>query len=564
MIKKILNIAVRVIVGIFVLYVLAGFVVLPLALSWAIKTQGTKALRHQVVVRSVRFNPFLLRLDIKGLKILDNNKLTMAGFEKFMTDVSFLGLLKKEYRVESVQVDGLQVNVALLPGNRVNLQDLVPAPAVQASPSGKAAAGPGSPDQSAAKAAPQPLPVVIVDDIVLRQGGVHFSDQTIAPWFSTSLSDINIHVTGLTTRPDCQARVEVQAKIDGKGAITNELLVRPFKQPLELETTFSLNGYALNVLTPYVGKYTGRSLKDGRMEFKMDYRISGNKLTASHKVLIQRFEFGGKVESKDALPLPFGMAVALLEDPQGRISITLPVSGDMSKPDFHYWHLVGQVVRNFFMGLVTKPFSFLASALGAESGTDELGYVRFLPGKADLSEAEEKKLKTLIKGLEGRPKLNLEINGGYDEALDWKAIKIDVLDRDFKELRAQSSRPDSWIYQMLFQRRFGIRDLWALTKKYKVKEGEYEDGKLVEELKRQLIESGEADKAALEALGAARAKVIYDRMIADGMDSKRIRTGGARPSQASMGFVPSEFTLTVFGETDGPPAQPAAPGTAQQ
>ena len=45
------------------------------------------------------------------------------------------------------------------------------------------------------------------------------------------------------------------------------------------------------------------------------------------------------------------------------------------------------------MTLVTKPFSFLASALGAESGTDEMGYVKFLPGKADLIEENKKTYK---------------------------------------------------------------------------------------------------------------------------------------------------------------------------
>jgi hypothetical protein len=199
------------------------------------------------------------------------------------------------------------------------------------------------------------LPIVIFDDIALRKGKVRFLDLTIDPHFTTTMSDMDIHVTGLTTRPDCLAVVTFQAKLDEKGAVSNELLIKPFVQPLELETTFSLNGYAMNILSPYVGKYTGRSLKDGNLEFRMVYRIANNKLTASHKVLVQRFEFGQKVASKDALPLPFGLAVALLEDPQGRINISLPVTGDLSKPNFRYWPLVGQVVRNFFTGLVTKP-----------------------------------------------------------------------------------------------------------------------------------------------------------------------------------------------------------------
>ena len=540
MIRKILLILAEIIVGIIILYLLLGFVVTPLVLTWAIKDQGRKYLKHAVDVRSVQFNPLLLRLDIYGLAVQDADKQPMLGFERLSVDVSFLSLLKKTYRIESVKLDGLLVNVMLMQGGRVNLLDLIlktpekEGTATKAStPSKEKSAAPAQPAEpvapAAGPAAAKPLPVVIVDDIMLRKGKVHFTDLTITPHFATTLSDMDIHVIGLTTRPDCLATVTFQAKLDEKGAVSNELLIKPFVKPLQLETSFSLNGYALNILSPYVGKYTGRALKDGNLEFRMDYRIADNKLTASHKVLVQRFEFGQKVESKDALSLPFGLAVALLEDPQGRINISLPVSGDMSKPTFRYWPLVGQVVRNFFTGLVTKPFSFLASALGAESGTDELSYVRFEPGKKVVPDTEKDKLKTLVKGLKDRPKLALEINGTYDKEADWRAIKTEVLDNDFKVLRGQSTRTDSWVYQMLYQRRFGLDALWALTKKYKSKTGGYDDAKLVEETKRRLVEDGAADKVALATLALERAKVVHDLLVAEGLDDHRVSVYGEKP-----------------------------------
>ena len=132
--------------------------------------------------------------------------------------------------------------------------------------------------------------------------------------------------------------------------------------------------------------------------------------------------------------------MALLEDPQGKINIALPASGDMSDPKFEYTHLIVQVIRNFFFNLITKPFSFLGSVLGAsDNGTDELGYVRFTPGKADLSDTQKQKLTTLIKGLKEHPKLRLEIDGSYDPQVDWKAIQADVFTKDYEALRKKSS-----------------------------------------------------------------------------------------------------------------------------
>ena len=156
-----------------------------------------------------------------------------------------------------------------------------------------------------------PLPVVIIDTIDLHQGQVHFMDKTIKPDFSTTVSAIELHITNVTTDPNAEAKVKFHADLDEKGRISSEMIIKPLAQPLDVETTFSVNDYALGVLTPYVGKYTGRELKDGKLDLQVDYNIGGNKLTASHKLLIQRFEFGKSVESKDALHLPFGLAVAL-------------------------------------------------------------------------------------------------------------------------------------------------------------------------------------------------------------------------------------------------------------
>ncbi len=531
-----LRVLTKIVVGIVLFYLVAGFILIPLVLWWAIPSQGTKFLKQPVHVRFVTFNPILLQLNIKGFEILNAQKQVMVGFDRLFVDVSFLNLFKKVIRVEAIELDGLKVNATLFAGGHMDLLDLVPANT--SLPEKKSAAS---------SATPVALPAVIIDSIALHQGNIHFTDQTLLPNFFTTLDNIEVHITNISTNPETEAKVIFQANLDEKGKISTEAILKPLAKPLQLEATCTLNDYAMQVLTPYTGKYTGHQLKDGKLDFRMDYRIGDNKLTASHKLLIQRFEFGQKVESKDALPLPFGLAVALLEDPQGHIDIALPVTGDMSDPKFEYFHLIGQVVRNFFMKIVTKPFSILASMLGAsDNGTDELSYVRFLPGKVDLSDAEKQKLITLVKGLKQRPKLRLQINGTYDPQVDWKAVQADVFTKDYEELRKKSSRSEGKVYQQLYQRRFGIRALWALAKKYKEGVGAYNDEKLDQEIKRQLIENAPPDQGALSVLAQARSQMVQDILVSCGFDTQRLSMGQPHTTQSSMGYVPLEFTLTVF------------------
>jgi len=538
--NKVLRFLLRGILFLFLFILVLGFIIIPLSLTWGIPSQGTKYLKHPVHLQSVQFNPFILQLTLKGFEVLDHQNRQMIAFDKLMVEVSFKDLFKKIYHVEAFEVDGLKLNVELLPNNQVNLVELVPQE--QQKP---VAVTHANKQVAPLNEEPLPLPAVVVDKIDLN-GQVHFTDKTVSPPFSTALTAFDLSITNVSTDPEAQADVKFKAQLDNMGRISTEVFIKPLAKPLDMETSFNLNDYALVVLTPYVGKYTGRALKDGKLDLRMNYRISANKLTASHRLLIQKFEFGNSIQSKDALPLPFGLAVALLEDPRGEIKIALPVSGDMSDPKFEYTHLIFQVIRNFFMKLVTSPFSVLGSLLGEETGTDELGYVRFTPGKAFLSGAEKNKLAKLIKGLKERPKLRLEVDGSYDPLMDWRAIEAESFAKDYELLRKQASGPDAKVYQLLYQRRFGIRGLWALGKKYKKGWGSYDDEKFDQEIKRQLIENAPPDLTALNALARSRAQEIHDFLMANGFEGQHLNIGHPQSTQGSMGYVPLPFTLTIF------------------
>jgi hypothetical protein len=552
MLRKIFRILMRVVLGIFLFILVVGFVLIPLILTWAVPSQGTKFLKHPVLVHSVGFNPFILQLTMNKFEILDDQKQVMIGFDKLTCQVSFKDLIKKIYHVETFELDGLKMSVELLPGNQVNLLGLVPPGMVPAKGPEKVQAPlkESKPPATNVAVKTEPLPVVIIDSIVLHDGQIHITDKTIKPNFISTLSAMELSMTNVTTDPNTQAKIKFKADLDDKGKISMETVIIPLSRPLKMETTFSLNDYALGVLTPYSGKYAGRELRSGKLDLSMDYRISDNMLVASHKLLIQRFEFGSNVESKDALHLPFGLAVALLEDPQGKINIALPVSGDMNDPKFQYSHLIFQVISNFFIKLVTEPFSILGSMLGgSNTGTDELGYVRFTPGKSFISGSQKVKLMKLIKSLQQRPKLRLEIDGSYDPMVDWKAIQAETVTQEFDLLRKTSDRSDSKVYQLMYQRHFGIRALWTLAKKYKESIGNYKDASFDQEIKRQLIENAPPDQDALSALAHSRAELVHHFFLNNGFDTKRLNIGRSQSTQSSMGYVPLTFTLTVFDKT---------------
>lgn len=526
-----------ILVGAMALYLFCALVAVPLLLPTVLSWQGSKILQHPVKIRMIVFNPFLWQLTVRGFEIKDTSDQPIISFERLSVDVSFLSLLKKKYHVESIDVDQPQLHVSLLENGRVDVLNFLPATAVE------------TPGESAAVLSVHQgvIPVFSIDRITIQKGRLQFDDYAVKPMFKTVISDIDLTVENFSTQPSEMMKATLKAVVDDRGIVQASAKGQPFVQPLDLDLTLSLDHYVLAALGPYTGKYVGRNVRDGKLDFSMTYQIIHNQLKASHNILIQRFTFGEKVDSKDALNFPVGFALALLEDARGRIKISLPVSGDIGDPEFHYTHLIWNTARGFFTKLVTKPFSMLGSILASEAGIEELGSVSFLPGQAELSPQEQKKLTVLAQSLKDRVKLLLEINGSYDLTADWKAIKSANFLKEYKAIKNESSRTEYWILQTLYQRRFGLRELWKLTRQFRIKGG-YDYQRLNPQMRRQLGEDAFPDKQALNDLADQRAKVVYDAILKEKLDPRRVYIGRNQEMQASQGFVPMAFTLTVYDQ----------------
>lgn len=537
MLKKIRNVVLLTIVGVIAFYLLLFSVALPGVTPWVVKTHVAKFIKHPIIVHKVSFNPIFLRLTVLGLEITDARNNKLFGFERLSVDVSFRSLLKNIYHIESLQMQGFFVRATMLENGHIDLLDIIP-------PS--SAAKPPAKQETTAL-----LPMIIIDSFLLQDGHIEFNDQLVTPNFKTIFSEMELSVQGFSTKPDSQFEVHAKGTWDDLGVISASGKIKPFAKAVDMDLVFNMDHYGLTGINPYVGKYTGRILRDGKLDFGAVYHVSDNKLKATHKILIQRFGFGEKVESKDALNLPFGLAVALLQDSRGRIDISLPVEGDITDPKFNYTQLIWQTTRNFFMKLITKPFSVLGALVpSSDSGIDVLGSIQFVPGKTDLLPEEQKKIVILSQALRDRPRLLLKINGSYDLTHDWKAIKSEQFLTEYTELKNETSRSEYWVLQTIYQRHFGIRQLWRLTTPFKIKGG-YDYEKLNVEIRRQLKEDALPDKMALNVLAKARAKVVYDAILRERVDPRRVRIGIIQEVQASLDHVPLELKLTVFDQPVG-------------
>ena len=207
--------------------------------------------------------------------------------------------------------------------------------------------------------------------------------------------------------------------------------LNPFDPMAALDIATSFKRVELTTLTPYSGKFAGYRIRKGRLNLDLHYLITKGQLKAENKVVVEQLQLGEKVDSPDAVDLPLRLAIALLKDTDGKISIELPVSGDLNNPQFSVMPIVWQTLRNLMVRAATAPFKFIGGLVSG-GGSEDLSSVKFAPGASTLSADTQKALDTLATALKERPALRLEIEGTSAASSDGPLIAQERLEREYQ------------------------------------------------------------------------------------------------------------------------------------
>ncbi|MFJ4433107.1 DUF748 domain-containing protein [Pseudomonas sp. NPDC089395] len=302
-----------------------------------------------------------------------------------------------------------------------NVDDLlIPQPAGATSGQAKATSAPAS----------KPLGVRI-GQININDGSANFADLTLTPNFATAVQQLNGQIGTIDNRKPAPAKVDVKGKVDRYAPVTIKGALNPFNPLASLDIATSFKRVELTTLTPYSGKFAGFRIRKGRLNLDLHYKITNGQLQAENKVVVEQLQLGEKVDSPDAVDLPIRLAVALLKDTEGKISIELPVSGDLNNPQFSVMPIVWQTLRNLVLRAAQAPFKFIGGLI-AGGGSQDLGNVSFAPGSSELSGDAQSALDKLASALKERPELRLEIEGTSAQSSDGPLIAQQRLEREYQ------------------------------------------------------------------------------------------------------------------------------------
>jgi hypothetical protein len=214
-----------------------------------------------------------------------------------------------------------------------------------------------------------------VKRIDIEDSTANFSDHSIEPNFSAGIVKLHGSIVGLSSAPSARAKITLDGQVDQFAPVQIRGEVNPFAATAYTDLSLSFHNMELTTFNPYSGKYAGYSIDQGKLSTDLHYHIENRKLDATHHIVLDQLEFGAATESKQAVPLPIKLAVAILKDRDGVITLDLPeITGTLDDPTFKIGPLVWTFVVDLLKKVITAPFAALGNLFG---GGEEMSFIEF-------------------------------------------------------------------------------------------------------------------------------------------------------------------------------------------
>jgi hypothetical protein len=334
-------------------------------------------------------------LAVRSLQLLDGKRAPLLGWRAFTVDGVTGELEPLRLRVARVGIDGLRAHVILDENGNSNV------------PMGKDPRF--EEDAGASPASRKGGERIVVDEVVMRDGAIEFTDRGVPGPFRATVKDIDVRLTGASNEPGRLADVKVQMTLPKGAPLRISGKARPLQRPLHAELDVALEGLDLSTATPYSGTFLGLEVDRGALTVKSRTRVEQGRLAAENRIRVDQLTFGKAVKSDRATWLPVQLIVDVLRDRNGDIVLDLPVKASTDDEN-----LVGTVIFQAAGEVVFPPGSPVRN-------------VEFEPCSTELSPRAQERLRKLAEAMRERPAMRVTAVGFVDPEADGTACRAQAL-----------------------------------------------------------------------------------------------------------------------------------------
>ncbi|HSV29219.1 MAG TPA: DUF748 domain-containing protein, partial [Candidatus Omnitrophota bacterium] len=283
------------------------------------------------------------------------------------------------------------------------------------------------------EAADTPLPRVTLARLRIGGGRVEFEDRTPSEAVRLTVDGIDLVARELDTgTPEHDSPFTLKARA-GASVLAASGSLRPFAPSFSGKMKGDVKSFELPPLSPYAADSLGVHLHTGQFDGDLSLAVEHGALDGRMDMVLSNL-FVAQPDPNAPIAkqadMPVETVLDLLRDSEDRIRLTIPVRGDLSKPDFDVSDAVSQAVGGALKSTVVTtlkvafPVAALIGYVIDESSASRLSLepLAFAAGDAALADSHPARLATVADLLRQRPGLKLTLCGAATMAADWPAV----------------------------------------------------------------------------------------------------------------------------------------------
>jgi hypothetical protein len=372
---------------------------------------------------------------------------------------------------------------------------------------------------------------VRIDDIAIHGMRVAFSDETVRPFYRSTLDPIDLTCSDLQWPPPSAKNVKLTAKgLDGAS-----LNVTGNVAPTGSRLQVALAGLPLAPFNPYAAA-SGYGVAGGTAKLESKITTGPSSYDTTNKIVLNQLAVtGGEGDAlfTSSFGMPLSLALSLMTDLEGNIVLDVPITT-----------LVGNALARAILNAVTSPLKLIGAVahLGEKPASLAPQPIAFPPGRNEVATGEDAKLSQLASLLAAAPGLKLHLRGeAGDEDRRWLREQ---------QLKAKLERESGVIGSV---RHIGERGARGAVLEVLQARADGKTAEVPEEHKawfEEQVAAQEVPDAQLKTLAAARAGNVETRLASSqGVGKERIVVDDPVPN-------PSAHPVVAIG-LGAPPSSPA-------
>ena len=235
-------------------------------------------------------------------------------------------------------------------------------------------------------------------------------DNTLEQKFEFPVTSISMNATGVTLNDVFKAKLKAVVGSGGELLANWEGTLNGYENH---KIFLKLQNFKMADISPYCLHYTAYPVASGILTFASRTLIKNSNLDSKNTIDI----FNCKVENKNKeikpeYKIPLKAALYILTDRKGKIAMSLPVTGNVSDPDFSLRKIIWKTIGNFLLKVVTAPTDFLASMFNGKD--DVFNDIQMNLTDRSISSENYDKLNAMSEILKEKSEMKLSIKQSID------------------------------------------------------------------------------------------------------------------------------------------------------